>query len=56
MQSASVGNHGSCSWGEPPHEGTASPRPHCIALKKNRQTLSPAPEAPLVSCCQNNRI
>ncbi|NEO67615.1 MAG: hypothetical protein F6J98_47630 [Moorea sp. SIO4G2] len=32
MQSASGGNHGSRSWGEPPQVGAASPRPRCIAL------------------------
>ncbi|NEO42547.1 MAG: hypothetical protein F6J90_42020 [Moorea sp. SIOASIH] len=41
------GNHGSCSWGEPPRphclpktalppqDRTASPRPRCIAIKKD---------------------
>ncbi|WP_158517244.1 hypothetical protein [Moorena producens] len=27
MQSASGGNHASCSWGEPPQVGTGSPVP-----------------------------
>ncbi|NEO64069.1 MAG: hypothetical protein F6J98_28085 [Moorea sp. SIO4G2] len=31
MQSASGGNHGSRSWGEPPQVVAASPRPRCIA-------------------------
>ncbi|WAN69700.1 hypothetical protein BJP36_37025 [Moorena producens JHB] len=37
------GNHGSRSWGEPPHEGAASPRRRCLpktALPPQDRTAS----------------